>query len=83
MSDLSLLQASALASEISLAKTYATKSNNLVNSLTNEHNQLKNVVYVNDVSMNILMLKVQNLCDLLSQADISGVNDVSLNYNNL
>lgn len=35
-SDLTLMQASALASEVSLAKNYAVKSNNLVNSLTTD-----------------------------------------------
>lgn len=82
-SDLSVVQAVALASEVSIAKNQATKSINLVNSLTNDVNSLKTEVNINDASLNVIFSKVQSLCALLSSADISGISDASLNYVNL
>tara|TARA_B110001452_G_C15240811_1_gene429570 strand:- start:1979 stop:2233 length:255 start_codon:yes stop_codon:yes gene_type:complete len=77
---LSVLQATALASEISLAKNLATTSVNKVNNLTTEVNNLRSDVFN---SLNTLDSKFKNLCNLLASADISGVSDVSFNYTNL
>jgi hypothetical protein len=82
-SDLSTIQATALASEVSLAKNYASKSIALVTSLTTEVQSLKTEVNINDASLNVIFKKVQSLCALLSIADISGVNNASFNYANL
>ena len=89
-SDLTLVQASALASEVSLAKNYAVKSNNLVNSLTTDLQALTTNVYVKDVSLNVVTAnlttvtsKLTALCALLATADISGVSANDFNYNNL
>lgn len=89
-SDLTLVQASALASEVSLAKNYAVKSNNLVNSLTTDLQTLTTNVYVKDVSLNLVIanlttmtLKLTALCALLATADISGVSTNDFGYNNL
>jgi hypothetical protein len=76
MADLTVIQSAALATEVSLAKNYSIKSNNLVNDLTSEVNTLK-------TDLATLVLKVQNLATLLSQADISGVSSSSFQYNNL
>lgn len=82
-SNISLTQASVLASEVSLAKNYAIKSNNLVTSLSSELNDLKTNVFSNTNDLNLVISKLENLCNLLVQADISGVSDASLNYSNL
>lgn len=89
-SDLTLVQASALASEVSLAKNYAVKSNNLVNSLTTDLQALTTNVYAKDISLNLVTAnlttmtsKLTALCDLLATADISGVSATDFNYNNL
>lgn len=82
-SNISLPQASVLASEVSLAKNYAIKANNLLNNTVTDVNNLRNEVYVSDNSLNIIFSKLENLCNILSLADISGVNDASFNYNNL
>ena len=76
MADLTVIQSAALASEISLAKNYSIKSNNLVNDLTSEVNTLK-------TDLATIVLKLQNLSTLLSQGDISGVSSSSLQYENL
>ncbi len=65
MSDLTLLQASVLSSEISLAKNYATRSIHLVNNLTNEVAGLRQDLYHNDGSLNIIISKLQHLCNIL------------------
>ena len=83
MSNLTSIQATALASEVSLAKNYSIKSNNTANSLKTQLNSLKSDLVSNDVSLNVVVSKLSNLCDLLVLADISGVSDASLNYNNL
>ena len=83
MSNLTVIQSTALATEISLAKNYAIKSNNLVNDLVSDVNTLKNEVYVNNNKLNTVISKLENLCNLLSQADISGVNADDLKYSNL
>jgi len=83
MSDLTLIQSSVLATEVSLAKNYAIKSNNLVNDLVSEVNTLKNELYVSNNNLNIVISKLENLSSLLSQSDISGVNSDSLKYINL
>lgn len=79
---LSVLQATALASEISLAKNLATTSVNKVNNLTTEVNNLRSDVFN---SLNILDSKFKNLCTLLenNHTDLSGVPDSSFNYTNL
>ena len=83
MTDLTVIQATVLANEVSLAKNYAIKSNNIASEVKSDLNLLKQEVYVNDSSLNLVISKLQNLCDLLVIADISGVSDASLNYNNL
>ena len=89
-SDLTLVQASALASEVSLAKNYAVKSNNLANSLTIDLQALTTNVYAKDVSLNLVTTnlttvtsKLTALCALLATADISGVSANDFSYNNL
>ena len=81
--NISLPQASVLASEVSLAKNYAIKANNLLNTAVSDINNLRKELYSNDNSLNSVISKLENLCNLLVLADISGVNDVSLNYHNL
>ena len=83
MSNLTLIQSTALATEVSLAKNYAIKSNNLVNDLVSDVNTLKNEVYVSNNNVNTVISKLENLCALLSQTDISGVNADDLKYSNL
>jgi len=76
--NITLLQASVLASEISLAKNNAIRSNNLVTSVSTEVNNLKTTVFSNANDIALLTTKIQNLCNLLDNADISGV-DISYN----
>lgn len=78
MTDLTSIQASVLASEVSVAKNNAIKSNNLVTSVSTEVNDLKTTVFSNANDIALLTTKIQNLCNLLDNADISGV-DISYN----
>jgi hypothetical protein len=75
-SNLSLIQATALASNVSNVTNHAINAVNKVDNNSLDLEALKTEV-------NNLTLKLQNLCGLLSQATIAGINDVSLNYNNL
>ena len=79
MTDLTSIQASVLASEVSIAKNNAIKSNNLVTSVSTELNDLKTTVFSNANDIALLTTKIQNLCNLLDTADISGVSDISYN----
>ena len=79
MTDLTSLQASVLASEVSVAKNNAIRSNNLVTSVSTEVNDLKTTVFSNANDIALLTTKIQNLCNLLDNADISGASDISYN----
>ena len=79
-----------VATEANLAKTFSTNTlnevNNLITQINNlklEVNSLKNNMSNNDNSLNLLTNKFINLTNLLVLADISGVTDTSMNYNNL
>jgi uncharacterized protein involved in exopolysaccharide biosynthesis len=74
--NLSLVQATALASEINLVKNQATQAINKVTTNSSNLESLRSEV-------NTLTTKIQSLSELLSQATITGVNDASFNYNNL
>lgn len=69
MSDLTSIQASSLATEITLAKNYATNSVNMVVSLKSEVQTLKS-------DYEILKNRFNQLLDLLKNVDI---NDSTLN----
>lgn len=79
-----------VATEANLAKTFSANTlneiSNLITQINNlklEVNNLKNNITSNDNSLNLLTNKFINLTSLLESADISGVTDSSMNYNNL
>ena len=76
--------------EANLAKTFSANTlnevNNLITQINNlklDVNTLKNNMSNNDNSLNLVTNKFINLTSLLVSADISGVTDTSMNYNNL
>ena len=71
-SDLTLAQASSLATEITLAKNYATTAINISTSNTTDIQDIK-------ITQNTLKNKFDLLLDLLKTANISGLSDTSLN----
>ena len=73
---LNLLQATALANEVNLAKNLATTSVNLNSS---------NTVKIQDINLklNTLIYKLQSLCSKLEQAKTSGIASQNYSYNNL
>ena len=72
MTDLTLAQASNLATEITLSKTYATTAVNIASNTTSEVQTVK-------ITQNKLKNKFDTLLDLLKTAQISGLTDASLN----
>jgi hypothetical protein len=82
-SNLTSIQEAVIATEVSLAKNYAIKSNNLATETNTELNTLKHELYVSNNNLKNVTTKLQNLCNLLSNATISGVNPDDLKYENL
>ena len=76
MSDLTSIQGSSLATEITLAKNYATNSVNMVVSLKSEVQTLK-------TDYEILKNRFNQLLDLLKNVDISDSSLNELKINNL
>jgi hypothetical protein len=76
MSDLTSIQASSLATEITLAKNYATNSVTMVVSLKSEVQTLKS-------DYEILKNRFNQLLDLLKNVDISDSSLNELKINNL
>ena len=72
MTDLTLAQASSLATEITLAKNYATTAINITSSNTTDIQEMK-------ITQNTLKNKFDLLLDLLKTANITGLFDTSLN----
>lgn len=77
------IESTVLASEISIAKDYSIKSNINTNNLKTKVNQNTLTNNNQDVSLNIIYKKLENLTLLLRQSDISGINDSSLAFINL
>ena len=71
-SDLTLAQASSLATEITLAKNYATTAINISTGNTTDIQEIK-------ITQNTLKNKFDLLLDLLKTANITGLSDTSLN----
>ncbi len=69
---LNLLQATALANEVNLAKNLATTSVNLSNSNTTKLQDIN--IKINNTNAQLLSLtsKLENLCNRLEAADLSG-----------
>ena len=72
MTDLTLVQASNLATEITLAKNYATTAVNISTNNTTDIQEMK-------IVQNQIKNKFDLLLDLLKTANISGLTDASLN----
>ena len=84
-SSLTNIQEAVIATEVSLAKNYAIKSNNLVTEINAEVNILKNELYNTERNLNNVISKLQNLCNILSQGDFTNnnINPDNLKYENL
>ena len=80
---LNIVQATVLANEINLAKNLATTSVNLTNANTNNLTKIRTDLNNINLSVNTLSSKLEKLCDLLSQANLSNVDSDSLKYKNL
>lgn len=83
MSQPQQIESTVLASEISIAKDYSIKSNINTNNLKTKVNQNTLTNNNQDVSLNIIYKKLENLTLLLRQSDISGISDTSLAFINL
>lgn len=83
MSEPQQIESTVLASEISIAKDYSIKSNINTNNLKTKVNQNTLTNNNQDVSLNIIYKKLENLTLLLRQSDISGISDTSLAFINL
>lgn len=82
-SNLTSIQEAVIATEVSLAKNYAIKSNNLATETNSELNTLKHELYVSNNNLKVVTAKLEKLCSLLSSATISGLNPEDLVYENL
>lgn len=83
MSQPQQIESTVLASEISIAKDYSIKSNINTNNLKTKVNQNTLTNNNQDISLNIIYKKLENLTLLLRQSDISGISDTSLAFINL
>ena len=81
--NLTPIQEAVIATEVSLAKNYAIKSNNLATETNSELNILKNELYVSNNKLKVVTSKLEKLCSLLKNANISGINPDDLLYDNL
>lgn len=72
MTDLTLAQASSLATEVSLSKNYATTA---INISTNNSTDVQDI----KITQNEIKKNFDLLLDLLKTANISGISDSSLN----
>tara|TARA_A100001015_G_C14822110_1_gene645135 strand:+ start:624 stop:884 length:261 start_codon:yes stop_codon:yes gene_type:complete len=82
-SNLTNVQQAVLVSEVSIAKNYAIKSNNLSSETNADLNVLRTEVYSLENKVNNLTTKIQNLCTLLDNANLPNVSNNSLLYENL
>lgn len=72
MPDLTLAQASSLATEITLAKNYASTAINISTNNTTDIQEIK-------ITQNAIKNKFDLLLDLLKTANITGLSDTPLN----
>jgi len=82
-SNLTNVQQAVIVSEVSIAKNYAIKSNNLATETNSDVNVLRTELYTLENEYNTLKTKVQNLCNLLHSANLSNITSGSLIYENL
>ncbi len=80
--NLTNVQQAVIVSEISIAKNYAIKSNNLSNETNANLNLLKNEVYNLENKLNTITNKLTKLCNILESANLPNVNS-SITYENL
>ena len=76
----SIINNANMAQEINQAKNFAIKSNNIINEVKMDLIPLKSEININNTKINLLINKLETLCDLLSEKNN---NDPSYNYNNL
>jgi hypothetical protein len=82
-SNLTNVQQAVIVSEVSIAKNYAIKSNNLATETNSDLNILRTELYSLENEYNSLKTKLQNLCNLLNSANLPNININSLIYENL
>ena len=82
-SNLTNVQQAVIVSEVAIAKNYAIKSNNLSSETNTDLNVLRTEVYSLENEFNTLKTKMQNLCNLLNNANLPNVSAGSLVYENL
>ena len=82
-SNLTNVQHAVVVSELAIAKNYAIKSNNLSSETNTDLNILRTEVYSLENKLNILTAKMQNLCNILNNANLQNVTTDSLQYDNL
>ena len=75
-------QLSIIATEISIAKNNSIKSINIANETNNDLTTLRTEVYSLENRLTTLITKVENLCNILNNANLPNVNS-SIAYNNL
>ncbi len=82
-SNLTNVQQAVLVSEVAIAKNYAIKSNNLSSETNADLNVLRTEVYSLENKLNTLTSKIENLCNILNNANLPNVSSGSLVYQNL
>ena len=82
-SNLSNSQHAVLVSEVAIAKNYAIKSNNVSSETNADVNVLRTEVYSLENEVNTLKKKLENLCNLLNNANLPNITPDSLIYENL
>lgn len=82
-SNLTNVQQAVIVSEVSIAKNYAIKSNNLASETNSDLNILRTELYSLENEFNSLKTKLQNLCNILNNANLQNVPTGSLVYENL
>lgn len=82
-SNLTNVQQAVIVSEVSIAKNYAIKSNNLASETNSDLNILRTELYSLENEFNSLKTKLQNLCNILNSASLPNVTSGSLVYENL
>jgi len=81
--NLTNVQQAVLVSEVAIAKNYAIKSNNLSSETNADLNVLRTEVYSLENKLNTLTSKIENLCNILNNANLPNVSSGSLVYQNL
>lgn len=82
-SNLTNVQQAVIVSEVSIAKNYAIKSNNLASETNSDVSVLRTELYSLENEYNSLKTKLQNLCNLLNSANLPNITSNSLIYENL